>query len=114
MDLSTVRHKYAGMFSPRFRRFECGDGWVGLIDEMLSELQTKCPGARIVQAKEKLGGLRVYLENKLDEEAKEILRRAEAKSFTLCETCGAPGELRSLKGCLGVCCSHHSERLEDC
>lgn len=114
MDLNAVYHRYADVFSPRFRSFECGDGWASLIDEVLSELQTKCPGARIVQVKEKLGGLRVYLENKLDEDAKEVLHRAEAKSFTLCETCGAPGELRSLRGCLGVRCSHHSERLEDC
>lgn len=110
MDLNAVHDKHADLFAPRFRGFECGNGWAGLIDEILTELRTACPNARIVQVKEKLGGLRIYLENKLDEEAKVILRRAELKSFTVCETCGAPGELRRTCGHVGVRCDQHWER----
>lgn len=108
MDLSAMHDKHADLFSPRFRGFECGNGWAGLIDDMLAELRAACPDARIVQAKEKLGALRVYLEDKLDEQAKVILLRAEAKSFTVCEVCGAPGELRRIRGHVGVRCVQDS------
>lgn len=107
MDLNAVHAKHADMFAPRFRGFECGDGWAAIADEMLVELRSTCPGARIVQAKEKLGGFRIYLEDKLDEEAKTILRRAEAKSFTVCEVCGASGNLRTESGSVSVRCDQH-------
>lgn len=104
MRITDLRETYADLFSPRFRGFECGDGWASIAEEMLAELRSKCPDAKIVQAKEKLGGFRIYLEKKLDEDARTIVRRAEAKSFTLCEICGAPGGLRRLSGNICVRC----------
>lgn len=108
MDLNAVHDKHADLFAPRFRVFECGNGWAGLIDEMLADLRAACPDARIVQVKEKFGALRVYLENKLDKDAKAILRRGEARSLTVCEVCGAPGELRRMRGHVGVRCVQDS------
>lgn len=107
MRIEDLREKYADFFAAGFRGFECADGWAGLADEMFAELQGTCPDARIVQAKEKFGGFRVYLEDKLDEEATAILRRAEGKSFTVCEICGASGGLREYRGYVCVRCDHH-------
>jgi len=81
-----------------------------LIDSTLRELAEYCPEARVVQVKEKLGGLRIYLEDKFDETAKAILRRAEESSFSICETCGAPGERIAKEGWIRVRCETHREQ----
>lgn len=107
--LERLHTKYHDRFSERFRGFECGIGWFPLIESMLVELQNKCPHARIVQAKEKLGGLRIYLEDKQDDSGKAILRQAEMKSFLVCEECGSSGKRIAQDGWVRVRCVDHSQ-----
>jgi hypothetical protein len=71
--------------------FECGDGWFELIKELSEKLEPM--GVEAVQVKEKWGGLRFYVDGATDE-AWDIIEEAEQKSETICEACGAPGELR--------------------
>lgn len=40
---------------------ECGDGWHGILAEVCRRMQGR--GIKIIQAKEKFGGLRIYLNN---------------------------------------------------
>lgn len=109
MDLNDLSTQYRGQFSQRFSGFQCGPGWVALIDSTLRELAADCPESRIVQVKEKFGGLRIYLEDKTDETAKAILRRAEESSLRVCEVCGAPGQRMATHGWVRVRCDTHSE-----
>ena len=65
----------------------------------------------VFQVKEKFGGLRVYIGSAL-EEVHRLIDNVEAKSFHVCEVCGASGELRNdLSWVLTLCEEHYEERL---
>lgn len=110
MELDEVHTQHSHQFAARFRGFECGNGWAGLINSTLNKLAVDCPEARIAQVKEKLGGLRIYLEDKLDEHAKAIIRRTEESSLHVCETCGDAGKRIASDGWVRVRCETHGEQ----
>ena len=72
--------------------FECGDGWFDLIDELSAKIEPL--GAVATQVKEKYGTLRFYAHapTKTANEVFDLVDEAEAKSATICELCGKPGE----------------------
>lgn len=85
---------------------ECNEGWHSVIDDLckeLAELAKKYPPIdgekciNVVQAKEKFGGLRFYVDyhGMTDDDIQQIefiIRKAEMKTFTICEDCGGNGE----------------------
>ena len=87
---------------PRFtdgRYFECSDGWYPIISELARRLESEAvalgPGRlAVVQMKEKLGGLRVYLRGVVSPSAREWVELAEWQSRQTCELCSMPGTLR--------------------
>ena len=59
------RKKYPDMFKDDyFISFGCGDGWLGIIEEVFERIKGK--GAKIIQLKEKFGGLRIYTDYAVD------------------------------------------------
>lgn len=73
--------------------FECGDGWFHLIEELLLAAKQRVEAGgwgsfRVVQVKEKFGGLRFYYEGG-DEHFAGMVEMAERLSFRICEACGA-------------------------
>jgi len=89
--------------SPSFARegFLCGDGWFGIIDRLSTKL-VEDPYLVVVQVKEKMGELRVYLDrvDRAPEPAPALAARLAAErtaareaSRRTCELCGAPGKL---------------------
>ncbi|MGB8478745.1 MAG: hypothetical protein WCE63_07880, partial [Acidobacteriaceae bacterium] len=64
---------------------------------------------KVVQVKEKFGGLRFYVED-----ANEVMRQrielAELKSFKTCEACGNSGQRRSHGRIQTLCDEHAFER----
>jgi len=82
----------------------CGKGWFLLIDELCSKLSES---AVAQQVKEKLGGLRFYLQG--TEEDHKIEAEYESKSLITCEHCGGPGERKSDHGWLRTTCDHCDE-----
>lgn len=77
--------------------FCCGDGWFDLIEELVSELKVLDihKDVRVFQVKEKLGSLRFYLNGGVSQEIRDAITRAESKSETICELCGAPSKIRT-------------------
>ncbi|MCK9597110.1 hypothetical protein M0R19_08055 [Candidatus Pacearchaeota archaeon] len=77
--------------------YECGDGWISIIEEAIEKLEKADPEIVIEQVKEKFGELRIYIES-VNEETREIIRsiinEAEIKANKTCECCGKPGKLR--------------------
>lgn len=76
--------------------FECGDGWFELIKKLCEKLKAlDLKDFKVLQVKEKFGGLRFYVNgielNKADE-AYRLIDEAEAKSLTVCEECSKPGK----------------------
>lgn len=73
----------------------CGDGWYELINALCSHLQhnidnnsgEKYTQIEAVQVKEKLGGLRFYVDSCSDYQSGAI-HFAERMSYKICEECG--------------------------
>ena len=90
-----------------------GDGWAVILAGMATEIEQHCTetGARlpeVLQVKEKLGALRVYLAE-ADDSMSAIIARAEERSAVTCEVCGAPGKLRT-GSWLRTRCDAHADR----
>lgn len=77
--------------------YECGDGWISLIEEAktiiakynqkLKEEDLDTEPLEFIQIKEKWGGLRIYLNYYVPEIADKI-HELEDKSLHICEHCG--------------------------
>ena len=76
----------------------CGKGWYPLLLETDQKLAALDPEYLVHQVKEKFGGLRFYhqfVTEGADYHAGGAIEvEAERKSFTICEVCGEPGQLR--------------------
>ena len=78
-----------------------GPGWWGICQRAHDQLIAIDPTYNPVQIKEKFGGLRYYFDSLFPwdtpewEAMSKAVADAESESFTVCEDCGQPGELRS-------------------
>jgi hypothetical protein len=104
--------------------FECGDGWVDLIDRLCCLLDQEMKNASYgkseedkidlqpvaSQVKEKFGGLRFYI-NGGSERMDGMISMAEHLSFTICEDCGNKGSKRGKGWIFTKCepCWHQQE-----
>ena len=76
----------------------CGDGWYGLLDTLCRDIQiyvdlAGVPQVKLVQIKEKFGGLSVGY-TAPDTNVDSLIRKATADSKLLCENCGCFGTLK--------------------
>ena len=71
------------------------DGWAPLVDALIESLVAlgMDPAKDVAQIKEKLGGLRFYLETGT-RPMFTVIDAAEEASFKTCEVCGAPGRIQ--------------------
>ena len=72
---------------------EIGNGWFGLVKELIEKCIELGWNKQTCQIKEKFGGLRFYI-NSASDEVFEAINEAEDKSYKVCEVTGRPGELR--------------------
>lgn len=70
-----------------------GLGWAPIIQRLY---QAKPEQTKVIQVKEKFGGLRFYVENSTPE-FNQLIREAEKESFTTCESCGITGDFVETK-----------------
>lgn len=92
------------------KAFGVHEGWLHLIKDMIEELIAIGWDKRLVQSKEKFGGLRFYLDT-YPEGATDIVTKYEIMSYNTCETCGNSGSLR--KGSwLETLCDEHANGRE--
>jgi len=82
---------------------ECGEGWKPLYQPIIE--RCKAEGVTVLQVKEKFGGLRFYVIGG-DDDLYAAISEAESKSKTICEQCGAPGELRKTGWWKTLCDQH--------
>ena len=84
-----------------------GEGWAGLVNEAFDALGKIRGDIKILQVKEKYGGLRIYTDySHIDYDL--ILINLEKKSFTICELCGEPAKLRNTNGWYRTLCDAHA------
>jgi hypothetical protein len=62
---------------------------------------------KILQVKEKFGGLRVYV-NDANDAIRQRIETAALESFHTCEICGQPGELREESWIKTLCDEHNA------
>ena len=84
-----------------------GPGWHVLIDRFFDAVPE---GIRVVQVKEKVGRLRMYVATGAPETLERLSAALEAESAQLCEQCGAPGLLRDGLH-VQTLCDEHSAAL---
>ncbi|MFZ2123891.1 MAG: hypothetical protein WA012_08810 [Rhodoferax sp.] len=85
---------------------ECGEGWFNLVDRLSGACESEIERLmaqgvptegwpRIAQIKEKMGGLRFYVNGPLSDDLRtQILKVENIESLHTCERCGSPGKLR--------------------
>lgn len=72
-------------------KYGTGAGWDKIIEPLVT--QARKENVKIHQVKEKFGGLRFYI-SAGSCELNHMIDKAEKESYTICETCGEPGEPR--------------------
>ena len=98
---SNLLHKYPKLFDTKDwkqdREIQCGDGWYFLIDFLCDTIQDFIDNnefaeqIKLVEVKEKIGGLRLYTDGGGDL-IYGMIWFAEAMSRKICEKCGGKGE----------------------
>ena len=83
-----------------------GSGWASLINTVFDTLENIIGNVKIIQVKEKFGGLRIYTDV-LNEELDTVIQKVGYDSFTICEECGALGKLRG-GGWYRTLCDEHA------
>ena len=94
------------------KAFGVGEGWLSFIKSIIEELIPLGWDKRLVQCKEKFGGLRFYIET-YPEGAQEVITKYEKLSYETCEKCGEKGSNRKIKGWLYTLCDDHAKEKED-
>ena len=92
-----------------------GPGWADLVRAAYQACEDA--DIRIVQVKEKFGGLRIYYEGtrtdrQSDDHVWDLINALEAKSLRTCETCGGRGKPRS-GGWIKTLCEEHADGREE-
>ncbi|MFI7300247.1 hypothetical protein [Streptomyces sp. NPDC050121] len=74
-----------------------GPGWRQLLERLHEQIRAAFPGYRLLDLKEKLGGLRVYVEGPpgSGDTLRSLIAAAEEEAERTCEFCGAPGRIRT-------------------
>jgi len=109
------------------RGFECGNGWMPLIDSLCHNIQTHIDGhnkylqkgEKIIpqfiatQVKEKFGALRIYHDGG-DDYCRGLVDMAASWSWNACELCGKGGKrhVGHTKGWIGSICDECSEKTK--
>lgn len=85
------------------------DGWRAIYGDAIRAIHAIDPAAKVEQAKEKFGELRIYL-SRHDERTAEIADAASRESRVTCQTCAAPAELmKTHDGLYATLCENHAE-----
>ena len=87
-----------------------GPGWSSLLADLISDLDKLGWDGRIIQVKEKFGGLRFYTGGQNSSESQKRIREAEELSYKVCEMCGKPGTPGGVGWVKTMCPEHQAER----
>lgn len=124
-----MEEKYPEMYGESYGGFCIGPGWWPIVESLSGQISSyvkwrnntreallkdnphdhKIPNyvepVKVVQIKEKFGGLRFYYEGG-DEQIYGMVRIAESWASHSCEECGTPGKMRE-GGWIKTLCDHH-------
>jgi len=94
------------------KAFGVGEGWLHLIKDMIEELIALGWDKRLIQCKEKFGGLRFYVET-YPEGAHDVIIKYENLSHETCEECGVNASSKKINGWIYTLCDEHAKEKEE-
>jgi len=102
-----------GEAKPLIRFIECGDGWYDIIERLCDDIHAMNP--KVMQIKEKFGGLRFYCSFNSDysDQGWKRIRKAEEEASETCEDCGKPGNMQIVSGWRGTVCEECHKKWLD-
>ncbi len=111
--------RFSGLFKSTTLYCECSDGWYHILWRIFEQIEESlkkenkgfCDQLFIHQVKEKFGRLKIYMYGG-NESINKIIQQAEADSRKVCELCGKPGKLRSIRGLLSTLCDGCCTKLQ--
>lgn len=108
LEQSLIR-EFPGMFELD-EGFDIADGWYKLVRGLCRDVYPifKQKNFKVIQVKEKFGGLRFYIEPGI-KEVNDLAWAAEEASFSICEECGEWGKLRFGPWVKTLCDRHAKE-----
>ena len=83
------------------------DGWLVLVDKLITDLFAIGWDGYLEQVKEKFGGLRFYT-GAVSHEMQILIGEAERISTTTCQECGGPGCTTGRGGWYATLCDKHN------
>jgi hypothetical protein len=83
-----------------------GPGWANLLERLVTDLESLGWNGKVLQVKQKFGGLRFYIPPS-SEIIHDCISEASGESYTIWEECGAPGSLRE-DGWFKTLCDAHN------
>jgi hypothetical protein len=88
-----LRNEFPDCIGEWTQDISIGEGWLPLVRGLCRYLQgmsadSQVPPARMLQVKEKFGGLRFYVDDPTEEQSL-VIGFAEMLSLSICERCGA-------------------------
>lgn len=92
IKLADLQADHPGVFDTA-HYVDVGVGWIGLIHDFVAEALPHDACLTVYEIKEKWGGLRIWCDSQVLE-TRLAKAKAEIKSCSVCEVCGAPGFLR--------------------
>lgn len=102
---------------PVWASIDCHAGWYPLLTDLDTDLRALWPDYKVVQVKQKFGTLRFYIDTltgasgEQQQAVRDRIHAAEAKSATICEWCGQPGQLRQ-RGWIATLCDDCSSKAD--
>jgi hypothetical protein len=94
---------------------ECESGWSALIFDLCLKIQTyldshpEVEQVEATQVKEKFGSLRFYVQGG-DDNTEEMIGKAEAQSYKICEACSSTEKVFQTKGWIRTTCKACEEK----
>ena len=96
MKCNDLKNQFPEMMKQCYDSF-FHDGWYDLVFNLMADIQQLNTNVKVLQIKEKFGGLRFYV-NSASEEIHELICKAEEKSEIICEFTGNQGKNRQIFG----------------
>ena len=111
MDSQKFFDDFPEMFGEHTFDFSIEKGWMPIVYELCLSLAKIDPEVKVVQVKEKFGGLRFYVGAGTDE-AFDLIDETEEYLNHICEKCGSAEDVTTEgKGWIKTMCHHcHVER----
>ncbi|QIK95578.1 hypothetical protein G7076_02970 [Sphingomonas sp. HDW15A] len=108
-NVSTINYNGRMANTSPLRHWSIPNGWRNLFDQLVSDLAGVDSDLAVIQAKQKFGELRVYL-NRGSPEAHRLIEAATAISRSMCEECGAVANTQTNRqGHCRTLCDQHAE-----